>query len=626
MSVYIIHPSLTHGNNPIAEKFYEVFQKEICEHVPCMEFRNEMTLGGRPTIGKDDAVVFFNRNDQNYSRPFERLLNEAVQNESLVYPVAMSRDDRRPPEVVYKVQTFDVIDHLRRRGLTEANITTIAIALARKVISDLQPTLAIDNMHLFLSHRRVDGEEIAYKFSDALQSRVASHFRDIIHVHVGKDAQEVIERNLKRSDAVIFLDTPLAAESEWVAKELRLALSYNIPIVWIRFGVDDGNRKKLPVLPAGIPHFELLNFDPLSDDFDLGFIDSVMQMAFRIIRRNSATVFDQIDTLKEIAANQGMQLTPLDSRNMIFEIRIPRRGYKYKQIPMTHLVQIFGRAPKEDDLEAIPQTVCDLGYEPHHRLGQIVDSTLMLAPTSARERIGSGNDLCVVDSFDEYLSSLRSLEQPMNTGRPRKKGIIISGAFPDCEPEHQQNLTDAIFSFTQAIFDRGGIVIFGAHPTFQHLIFDMGKRIRPTDYKQAIHLYCSRLFVTPPLIEEFEAKATVIPTDIVDNSREKSLTLMRTAMVSDQEAVALISLGGKTDAIGHSPGVDEEIRMARESSLPAFLIGSVGGRTAQLASELNADGWRENKFNDLSVEENQELLVSLDFRVMANKILDRLGF
>lgn len=615
---------MTIGDNPIAERFFRICETEVGEYVTTSILRNEANMGSRNPLTKDDAVIFFNRNDQEYSKSILSLLREAADREVTVYPIALTRAERIPPRPISEDQSYDVYENLRRRKLTEANIDTVAFALARKVVADLQPTLSIDSGHLFISHRRVDGEEIAAKLSDALLSRSHEHFRDVLHVEVGQKAQEQIEENLRKCDAVIFIDTPKSGESFWVERELRLALSYNLPIIWIKLGPDD-DRVPLPILPAEKPHFEDPEFNLVNGEFETSFIDEVIQLAFRMIRKNSATVFDQIDTLKEIAHKHGFQLNTVDRKSMIFEVRIPRKGFRYNQLPMTQLVQFFGRSPKETDIESINPIVHDLGYVPHPKLGEVIDSTLMLAPIAARERIGRGATTCVIDSFDDYLSSLKEILEPVKQSEVKKKGIIISGAFPDCEPEHQQNLTDAIHAFVQTIFERRGVVIFGAHPTFQHLIFDLGKRLRPADYKKAIHLYCSKYFVTDPVIEELAQQSTVVATDVVDGSRGKSLTVMRNSMINDDQAIALIALGGKTDANGHIPGVDEEIRLAKGAGLPIFLVGSVGGRTAQLASKFNENGWKNHGLNDLTPEDNQELMVSLDYRVMANKVLDFLG-
>ena len=208
------------------------------------------------------------------------------------------------------------------------------------------------------------------------------------------------------------------------------------------------------------------------------------------------------------------------------------------------------------------------------------------------------------------------------------RGFLSSGTlcfYCTKNTDYQQYLTDAVYSFTKSIFQCNGKVIFGAHPTFQHLIFDMGKINRPNDYQDAIRLYVSKYFVTDAVIDELRKNATVIATDIVTNSRSESLTLMRKQMISDDKAIALVCMGGKTKSEGHQPGVDEEIALAKSNGLPVFIIGSVGGRSAEIAQYYNNIGWTE-KINNLSVEDNIELMTSFDYKFLSNKILNSLGF
>lgn len=95
-------------------------------------------------------------------------------------------------------------------------------------------------------------------------------------------------------------------------------------------------------------------------------------------------------------------------------------------------------------------------------------------------------------------------------------------------------------------------------------------------------------------------------------------------MIQDDEAMCMIVIGGKTKRPDISPGVDEEIELAKAAGLPVFLIGSAGGRTAELVSMLDKNGWK-NRPNGMSKEFNHELMVSLDYGLLANKILDHIG-
>jgi hypothetical protein len=91
-------------------------------------------------------------------------------------------------------------------------------------------------------------------------------------------------------------------------------------------------------------------------------------------------------------------------------------------------------------------------------------------------------------------------------------------------------------------------------------------------------------------------------------------------MLGDAEAGALVVIGGKTLRGGHTPGVDEEIQLARKAGIPVFLFGSVGGRSSELTAAMASE--ERAKTNGLSDAANIELATSLDYGRLARLILD----
>lgn len=620
LRVYFVHPKLTIEDYQLAEKFFKKCFGEIEEHIEVVSVRTEIVIASIE-LGREDSVIFFNRMDQLYKDSFLKLLNNVLKAGSLIIPIAMTKKHRRPPELVCESQSFDIVEELRQRCLTEFNIDTVAFALAREVISKMQPTLCKDKMHIFLSHRREDGEEIAAILYKEFKVRAEDTFRDLIDIKIGEDAQELIERNLRKSDVVIFLDTPKSGESQWIARELEIAFALNIPIVWVRIGKPDG-RVPLKFNPADIPHFDLPSINSVDIKYEPTLVDDIIHKAFQISREYVKSVFDRINTIENILCDHQANFRKLDTRNMIFKLTIPRNGLKYRERPLVHIIQCYGRFPKGEDKERLNPELSKLGYADHPEHGTFYDTTILLTP------LGDNNNCyenkCITESFDDYIYFLENYFNPISKQSNGKKGIIISGAFPDCEPEYQQNLHNALFAFVNEIYQRQNIIIFGAHPTFQHLIFNIGKKLYPNNYKEYIHLYISKYFATAGTIGDLNSHAVVTATENIEENREKSLSLMRKTMIEDNEALALICMGGKTKAGGYKPGVDEEIELARAKGLPVFIIGSVGGRSSEIAKEYEASGWKEH-LNDMSIEDNKMFMVSMDYRVMANKILRSLG-
>lgn len=629
MKAYLIHPQLTLGNSEQAQMFAEACWNEVNQHAEAVLLTTESAMfTSRPQ--HSDVVLLFNRTDQNYSQAINAFLSRATDVGCEIFPVAIGDAHRSPPTLVARAQSFDVAEQLRQRKMTPHQMAAVALALARVVISHLQPTMSQENMVLFLSYRRQDGEAVCGTFYDELALRMQNRFRDLNNVLVGMEAQTEIIANLKKSDTVVFLDTPRSGDSDWVALELTTALSMNIPIVWVRVGANSPERIPLKVRPMQMPHFCWEDIGPETTSLPPGLVDQVIHSAFKISREHSLTVFSQVERLRNLERLGHIQLSELDDRMMTYHVEVRRAGrYRYQQRPMTHIVGIYGRQPSQADQRDFLEKIAEHGYVPHrrHQYLHYYDAALMLAPVAPQgdgDIVDFAESGSFVDSCSEYVASLENYLRDLDSrGSFQGKSVIISGAFPDCEPEFQQRLTDAVHAFTQVILDRGANVIFGSHPTFQHLILDMAKR-RRGDYQDCVHMYVSKYFVPDSLINETRQHARVTATDVVNSDRAKSLTGMRQAMIDDPQAVCLVAMGGKTNRPGIRPGIDEEIELARRRGLPVFVIGSVGGRTAELAAEMEAAGWSDLP-NPETKEFNRALMLDADYNVSANKILDSVG-
>lgn len=564
-----------------------------------------------------DVVVFFNRIDESYEVPVIHFVEKAIRANASILPVAATREERHPPAIVQDRQSFDVVEHLRQRGLDASQSATIATVFARQVLSILKPTLVGEPMHFFLSHRRFDGEEVSATFHRTLLATPQRTFRDLFDVRVGEDAQEAIEARLRESDAVIFLDTPKAGASSWIAKELQMALSLQVPIVWVRIGHEDG-RAPLTISPCSKPHFVYPNLNPATDEVTGAEVEEIVHKAFDIHHRDYVDrLLDELETLKDLAHKQKVELNIVNPRQMIFSLKLPRESDRYRQRPLTHLLQLFGRTPTRQDLSSFSASAKEVGYESHPKHGAHYDSAILLAAIPSRASASLDDSGVHTDSIGDYVAEI---QRKVTSSKATTKRLVISGAFADCEPEFQQNMTNAVHAVTESSLRSGIRISFGAHPTFQFMIFDLAKRLRPQDYLSAVRMYVSRYFVTQPAIEEISKNVEVIPTDIIEESRIASLTAMRRAMLNDPEAGALVVIGGKTARGGHLPGVDEEIQLAREAGLRVYLFGSVGGRSSEISARMTMA--ERVAINGLSQASNNELANSLDYRRLTKLIID----
>lgn len=611
MTVLFFPPDLTlasHSDQALA--FYTACVDAIRSYTIQVATPKQCDLQAIPdSVG---AALFFNRPDQCYSPEFLSCLQAAKRNGAQLFPIGLTDAHMDPPPEADPYQSWPVAKTLEAAGLQPTQTATVAAQLGRKVVATLRPTLATPVLTLFVSYKRKDGAE-AELLAKRLQARRHRCYLDTQDLMGGDLWREAIAKWLGQSDAVIFVETPMARSSKEVERELKTALAENIPIVWVRIG-QAGSEAEPAWLPGATrPHIEVTP-DPVTGEIWSGqVLDRIVETAYAVAAPADRVLTD-IKRIQSMAETYGIETKAVTPSEMLYTVQIPHPdGFRYHRRPMTHLVQFYGRPPKDIDISKLSALA--------HKVdptGQAFDARLALGPLPAPSVSALTSQSAGIDSSTEYVHTvLEYLNQP-RTRWKRPRGVILSGSFPDNDPVYQRRLTNAVQAMARAIMEQAGILIFGGHPTFQPLIRERAKRSRPADYKAAVHLYLSRRYVqTQAEWDEYQQWATVTPVDAVGQVESRSLTAMRTAMIADPAAMALIALGGKTANPGKVPGVDEEVELARARGLPVFLIGAPGGRAAELASRCTG-------LNRLSPEANQELLVRLEFGYLADMILHHL--
>ena len=204
--------------------------------------------------------------------------------------------------------------------------------------------------------------------------------------------------------------------------------------------------------------------------------------------------------------------------------------------------------------------------------------------------------------------------------RNEKQEIVISGAFPDCDEIYKQSLTDALIKFAKVIVREGYILTFGAHPTFQELFFDIAKQVDSEKASNRLSMFISNWFLNNNSEQE-EYYRQNCNLNIVDKMQdlEQSLSLMRKKMIQRDEVKALVCLGGKIKMDKSQEGIREEIKLATEYGIPVFIVGSVGGCSAEVALEYKNNGWKE--LNEASKELNEAFLKEIDYFKLAQSML-----
>lgn len=200
--------------------------------------------------------------------------------------------------------------------------------------------------------------------------------------------------------------------------------------------------------------------------------------------------------------------------------------------------------------------------------------------------------------------------------------VLLSASVPSTKRSEKYNenytkiknaqiqIEEAVIGLARNIFQAGGKIIFGGHPSISPLVamvateFRLNKEIenmkRNEEQEKPITIFQSRAYdkVIPKETTGLFTLgySNIVWTDAVDGEEfnpiiqgkpqcEKSLTLMRRQMM-EGNVDALVCLGGME-------GVEQEFEIFRElhSRKPIFLLGSTGGATKILANEFCNDNF-----------------------------------
>jgi len=212
--------------------------------------------------------------------------------------------------------------------------------------------------------------------------------------------------------------------------------------------------------------------------------------------------------------------------------------------------------------------------------------------------------------------------------------IGVSGAVPDrqdwSEPAMDRGVLEFVALFSGLVLKYGGRIVHGSHPTFTPVILHQARQHARERSRKPVTLVMSDLWARAIPESELTSNADVaelIVTKAVgeggpDNSktRNASLSAMRQVLIRTQNA--MVAVGGKMHAGDNKvPGVDEEMKLAENWSIPRFLVGGLGGFSAQLASKLMPRSLR----NGLSEEQNLSLFSSNDVAAAVNVLFEHLA-
>ena len=609
MNVIFCKPELTMTELKVATVFLQECSELLSSYVPNVQYIStvfQMNQLLAQEASKNDIFVFFTSEKGEYTDTILKLIRKYNDAQSRIWAIAMEGNPecRRPPEPVTDKQSFDVASRKENRNPLNNNIKAIAQLFARKIVAQTLSPLYRDEVLYFISHRRKDGERVAAKLADGLRllTRERNVYRDVVNVKVGDDAQKDIDKHLAVSDVVIFLQTEEAQYSSYIIKELCYALVNDIPVLWIQ--IDNATYDRMEIRPGQGPVLSYRSEEFESQDRLEEIVDEVEDKCFQLIMNSSNQVYSYIEYLSEMR-NAGKIKLINDSNSVLaygIEYREKTRDL-YDSGIRKHYIQCFGRNPREDDIQNfIDKVKRDNSYDKHDKL-------FLLSSHGRRDR--SGQDLKVIEeNYDDYLMNLENISGIKR--QQRNKRIIFSGAFPDCDEIYEASLLEALVVYSREIIKDGYTLVFGAHPTFQKLIFDIGS-LYASDVKYSIEMHMDKAYIDQYDIEELQENCTLILADGLQEMREN--------MICKEKGEMLICLGGKIKPDKSQQGVDIEVNLAKKVNIPVALVGTVGGRSSEYAFEKLTEGdWLD--LNPWEESLNEALFYNMNHRLMIKRLLN----
>lgn len=599
--VYIIDPCLTMHDTSIADRFCRYLENNIRNYIPLCYVSNTNIACFQHSLSKASLIVVFNGDLK--SDLVRQFIECARQNKAQIFPIAINKSNRKPVEYISEIQSYDVYEQLRLRDLSDKYTELVASDFARNIISAVMPTIYSNQGSIFISHRRIDGEDIAARLCDKIkqQSSETKIFRDVTEVKVGEQAQLKIDEAMVKTDAFIFLHTPKASESNWIKKELSFAILRRIPIVWVQ--IDRADSLDISIRPSERPNLSYSSTD-FTDEKKLSKIaDEILEEVFKVCAAKTNDVYQSINTCVNLL---GDRISKVNGENLIYKITVERNNYHYPQRPIIQYIQFFGKNPDKSNIEKCRNIIKETIYD-----------NLTIISNRYLSKDIQGN--IAYDSFenfyDHWYSYLNGKEGTC------EKEIIISGAFPNSDEIHKQCLTDALIIFAKNIIKNGYKLTFGSHPSFQELFFEIAKEVvGEKEADKVINMFISKWFENKYNVnkEYFKTRATLYESQCLD-SISTSLTQMRKDMIQRKNVAALVCLGGMLKDNKKEEGVREEVQIAREAGVPVFVVGSVGGCSSVIASEY-LNKW--NELNNAPEKINLDFMYSLDYFYVASEMLD----
>jgi predicted acylesterase/phospholipase RssA len=205
--------------------------------------------------------------------------------------------------------------------------------------------------------------------------------------------------------------------------------------------------------------------------------------------------------------------------------------------------------------------------------------------------------------------------------------VWLSGAVPaEATAEERASILSFVQGFAAAVFQGGGHVVHGSHPTFTPTLLQEAERhIANGGKKDCLTLAVSKLWskdTNAVPIQMWRERCLVYETPEAsgERARDESLSILRDWMAARCDA--FVAVGGMwwKDIAGRS-GVPIEAGLAIERGLPCFLLGGLGG--AALDYLNNHPGTLRSLKNGFDENTNRTIATQADVAKLVQIICDQ---
>jgi len=205
--------------------------------------------------------------------------------------------------------------------------------------------------------------------------------------------------------------------------------------------------------------------------------------------------------------------------------------------------------------------------------------------------------------------------------------IHLSGAIPDdAITEQVDGIRSFVQAFAQKIFNDGGIILHGSHPTFKQPLKTAAKRyINAGGEKDSLTFVRAQKYTsTAEHLKKIEAEREYAAVHIIPaiyGHPEKSLVPMREWMAERCDMV--IAVGGKWyDINKSSAGVPAELEETLLRGKPGFVVAGFGGAIEGYINDHKDILSRLQ--NGLSRDQNESLSKSTDVELLVKNIVSQI--